>query len=182
MSRTHTHSQYVPRLFSGFKKSDSCCGRSRIVIVVSQGEVNVSGIAKNISNLKKNLLLCTTSAPVVHLLSHCFDSLFIIIKMPSIKQKFAGFLRQISNPSGAENVENSNTSRIPNSESNTGCFIQRYLNGESRLKQPDILFGRTGQELPCLRLCPLQSETIAAHTGPTGGLLSVNRGQKKSCD
>jgi len=49
---------------------------------------------------------------------------------------------------------------------------------ESRLKQPDILFGRTGQELPCLRLCPLQSETIAAHTGPTGGLLSVNRGQK----
>jgi len=56
-------------------------------------------------------------------------------------------------------------------------FYIRFFR-ESRLKQPDILFGRTGQELPCLRLCQLQSETIAAHTGPTGGLLSVNRGQK----
>lgn len=47
---------------------------------------------------------------------------------------------------------------------------------ESRLKQPDILFGRTGQELPCLRICPLQADVIATHTGPDGGLTTVNRG------
>lgn len=46
------------------------------------------------------------------------------------------------------------------------------------MKQPDILFGRTGQELPCLRLCSLQSEIIATHTGPDGGLTTVNRGQR----
>lgn len=49
---------------------------------------------------------------------------------------------------------------------------------ETRLKQPDILFGRTGQELPCLRLCTLQGEIIATHTGPDGGLTTVNRGQR----
>lgn len=46
------------------------------------------------------------------------------------------------------------------------------------MKQPDILFGRTGQELPCLRLCPLQGDIIATHTGPDGGLTTVNRGQR----
>lgn len=76
-------------------------------------------------------------------------------------------------------MENANQMKpLHTSDSNTGCFIQRYLNGESRLKQPDILFGRTGQELPCLRLCSLQSEIIATHTGPDGGLTTVNRGQR----
>ncbi|KAK4018773.1 hypothetical protein OUZ56_000816 [Daphnia magna] len=99
--------------------------------------------------------------------------------MPSIKQKFAGFFRQISNSGGGECLENANQMKpLHTSDSNTGCFIQRYLNGESRLKQPDILFGRTGQELPCLRLCSLQSEIIATHTGPDGGLTTVNRGQR----
>lgn len=46
------------------------------------------------------------------------------------------------------------------------------------MKQPDILFGRTGQELPCLRLCPLQSDIVSAFTGPDGGLTTVNRGQR----
>nr|CAH0101382.1 unnamed protein product [Daphnia galeata] len=99
--------------------------------------------------------------------------------MPSIKQKFAGFFRQISNSGGGECLENANQIKpIHPSDSNSGCFIQRYLNGESRLKQPDILFGRTGQELPCLRLCTLQGEIIATHTGPDGGLTTVNRGKR----
>ena len=49
---------------------------------------------------------------------------------------------------------------------------------ESRLKQPDILYGRTGQELPCLKLSCLQDELIAVHTGPDGGLTTVNKGEK----
>lgn len=53
-----------------------------------------------------------------------------------------------------------------------------FSSRESRLKQPDILFGRTGQELPCLRLCPFQGDIIATHTGPDGGLTTVNRGQR----
>lgn len=53
---------------------------------------------------------------------------------------------------------------------------------ESRMKQPDILFGRTGQELPCLRVSPLQSDVIAAYTGPDGGLTTVNRGERKHVD
>lgn len=58
-------------------------------------------------------------------------------------------------------------------------FLLVYnLDRESRLKQPDILFGRTGQELPCLRLCPLEVDVIATHTGPDGGLTTVNRGQR----
>lgn len=48
--------------------------------------------------------------------------------MPSIKQKFAGFLRQISHPGSGEN-ENANTPKSPSADSGTGCFIQRYLNG-----------------------------------------------------
>lgn len=50
------------------------------------------------------------------------------------------------------------------------------------MKQPDILFGRTGQELPCLRLCSLEPEVIASFTGPDGGLMTVNRGEKKHVD
>ena len=50
--------------------------------------------------------------------------------MPSIKQKFAGFFRQISNSGGGECLENANQIKpIHPSDSNSGCFIQRYLNG-----------------------------------------------------
>lgn len=50
--------------------------------------------------------------------------------MPSIKQKFAGFFRQISNSGGGECLENANQMKpLHTSDSNTGCFIQRYLNG-----------------------------------------------------
>jgi len=52
-------------------------------------------------------------------------------------------------------------------------------NRESRLKQPDILYGRTGQELPCLKICTMLNEVIAVDTGPDGGLTTVNRGKKK---
>ena len=53
------------------------------------------------------------------------------------------------------------------------------LNSESRLKQPDILYGRTGQELPCIKICSMLNEVIAVDTGPDGGLTTVNRGKKK---
>lgn len=52
------------------------------------------------------------------------------------------------------------------------------MSSESRLKQPDILYGRTGQELPCVRLNCLQDEIIAVHTGPDGGLTTVNKREK----
>lgn len=97
--------------------------------------------------------------------------------MPSIKQKFAGFLRHLSTPSTNDILEPS-LPKSPSIESNP-CFIQRYLNGESRLKQPDILYGRTGQELPCLKICTMLNEVIAVDTGPDGGLTTVNRGKKK---
>lgn len=97
--------------------------------------------------------------------------------MPSIKEKFAGFLRQLSTHSSGDILEPS-LPKSPSIEGNA-CFIQRYLNGESRLKQPDILYGRTGQELPCLKICSMLDEVIAVDTGPDGGLTTVNRGKKK---
>jgi len=103
--------------------------------------------------------------------------------MPSIRKKFAGFIRQFSNPSTSDCLDSSAGAHPPKSLSNldsSGCFIQRYLQGESRLKQPDILFGRTGQELPCLRLCSLQNHVVAAHTGPDSGLTSVNQGSQNA--
>jgi len=97
--------------------------------------------------------------------------------MPSIKQKFAGFLRQLSAPTNVGDILESSLPKSPSVESNA-CFIQRYLNGESRLKQPDILYGRTGQELPCIKISAMLDEVIAVDTGPSGGLTTVNRGKK----
>ena len=59
------------------------------------------------------------------------------------------------------------------------CIDWFHSGRESRLKQPDILYGRTGQELPCLKICSMLDEVIAVDTGPDGGLTTVNRGKKK---
>lgn len=93
-------------------------------------------------------------------------------------------MRQFSNPTASESLTDDGSQPPPYSASiiggENGCFIRRYLQGESRTKQPDILFGRTGQELPCLRLCPLQNLVVAAHTGPDNGLMSVNQGAQNA--
>ncbi|XP_022250579.1 PP2C-like domain-containing protein CG9801 isoform X1 [Limulus polyphemus] len=93
--------------------------------------------------------------------------------MPTLREKVAEFLRQVS--SGSErgcDVNSSCTSPT------TGTFIQKYLNGESRKRQPEIFFGKSCYELPVKEISKLSDHEIAAFTGPSGGLIEVNRVQR----
>lgn len=46
---------------------------------------------------------------------------------------------------------------------------------EVKRDHPDILFGKSCQELPVHGIASLSQEILAAHTGPKGGLTRVNR-------
>uniref|UniRef100_T1J1L7 PPM-type phosphatase domain-containing protein n=1 Tax=Strigamia maritima TaxID=126957 RepID=T1J1L7_STRMM len=93
--------------------------------------------------------------------------------MSSLKKKFAGFIRQISNPGISLDDE-----EIEEAPKSPGCFIQRYLNGEAKKIQPEILYNRSFQELPVRKISLLKPSVFAAYTGPQGGLTSVNRDQR----
>ena len=57
-----------------------------------------------------------------------------------------------------------------------GCFIQKYLNGESHKSGPTILSGKTGHDLPVYKVSDdLDLEVFATFTGPDGGLTSISR-------
>ncbi|XP_064093432.1 uncharacterized protein LOC135206119 isoform X3 [Macrobrachium nipponense] len=91
---------------------------------------------------------------------------------PSLKKKFVGLIRQISQTGGSHGVGNDQQHTIPRPDT----FIHKYLQGEVRSVQPAIVYGRTCEELPSSSLrCP-SAKVLAAFTGPGGGLASVNRG------
>lgn len=90
--------------------------------------------------------------------------------MSSIKKKVAGFIRQLSNP-GIPLDEGDEEPKSPT----TGSFIQRYLNGEMKRIQPEILCSKSYKDLPEKKIALLKPKVLAAHTGPQGGLTSVNR-------
>ncbi|KAG1685812.1 PP2C-like domain-containing protein [Nymphon striatum] len=56
----------------------------------------------------------------------------------------------------------------------SGCPPLRYR--EVKREHPDILFGKSCQELPVHDISKLSKEMFAACTGPKGGLTRVNRG------
>ncbi|KAG8235342.1 hypothetical protein J437_LFUL015850, partial [Ladona fulva] len=104
--------------------------------------------------------------------------------MPSLRKKVTEFLRQLS---ANNNVHFDPETSDTKDEKASGCFIQRYLNGEhkgglgpntttDRGKSVVYHGGRDGADLPVLRLKIPQPEVFAAFTGPDGGLTTVNRG------
>ncbi|XP_068212852.1 uncharacterized protein [Palaemon carinicauda] len=92
---------------------------------------------------------------------------------PSLKKKFVGLIRQISQTGGSQGVGgNDQQHTIPRPDT----FIHKYLQGETRSVQPAIVYGRTCEELPSSSLRGPSPKVLAAFTGPGGGLASVNRG------
>ncbi|XP_027218748.1 uncharacterized protein [Penaeus vannamei] len=91
---------------------------------------------------------------------------------PSLKKKFVGLIRQISQPGGSQALGSDHQHTIPRPDT----FIHKYLQGEMRGVQPDIVYGRTCEELPSRKLRRPRPKVLAAFTGPGGGLASVNRG------
>ncbi|XP_071528606.1 uncharacterized protein [Panulirus ornatus] len=91
---------------------------------------------------------------------------------PSLKKKFVGLIRQISQPGGSQGLGSDQHQTIPRPDT----FIHKYLQGEMRGVQPAIVYGRTCEELPSRPLRPPHLHIVAAFTGPGGGLTSVNRG------
>ncbi|XP_042225001.1 uncharacterized protein LOC121868428 isoform X2 [Homarus americanus] len=92
---------------------------------------------------------------------------------PSLKKKFVGLIRQISQPGGSGGLGgDQQQTTIPRPDT----FIHKYLQGEMRGVQPAIVYGRTCEELPSRALRSPRSHVLAAFTGPGGGLTSVNRG------
>uniref|UniRef100_A0A1B6KM56 PPM-type phosphatase domain-containing protein n=1 Tax=Graphocephala atropunctata TaxID=36148 RepID=A0A1B6KM56_9HEMI len=93
--------------------------------------------------------------------------------MPSFRQKVAGFIRQLSNPSENRPLEE----HQPRSTSD--CFIQRYLSGrEVNRDEPKIVHGRTAYDLPPRSLGVISKPVVTAMTGPNGGLTTVNQRQR----
>ena len=123
--------------------------------------------------------------------------------MPSIKKRVTGFIRQLSAPAGSNNsatggasthVEAANktgnktskpeikvtsatiTDEAFHQRAAAGCFIQKYLSGESHQAGPPILCGKTGHDLPVYKVSlELDPEVFATFTGPDGGLTSISR-------
>ncbi|KAK3923393.1 PP2C-like domain-containing protein [Frankliniella fusca] len=100
--------------------------------------------------------------------------------MPSLRKKVSSFIRQLS----VANQQRENVLSDPRSSTDTqnGCFIQRYLSGQDmRRMAPTILHGRNPHELPPKALGEPASgpdSIVAALTGPDGGLTTVNRKQR----
>ncbi|KAK8387343.1 hypothetical protein O3P69_018130 [Scylla paramamosain] len=90
---------------------------------------------------------------------------------PSLKKKFVGLIRQISQSGGGSGTGEAQ-STIPRPDT----FIHKYLQGECRGVQPTIVYGRSCEELPSRPLRTPRPQVLAAYTGPAGGLTSVNRG------
>jgi len=108
--------------------------------------------------------------------------------MPSIKKRVTGFIRQLSAPNAAAVAAQSEpqptakqraskATRRASCQADSGRygFIQRYLqSGESHASGPAIMSGKTGHDLPVLRLAlPLNEEVFAAFTGPEGGITAL---------
>uniref|UniRef100_A0A915KAF9 PPM-type phosphatase domain-containing protein n=1 Tax=Romanomermis culicivorax TaxID=13658 RepID=A0A915KAF9_ROMCU len=65
------------------------------------------------------------------------------------------------------------TDRSDNSEN--CCFIKKYLSGKGRRRaQPEVYCGKTGIDLPVLKLESLKPKILSAYTGPDGGLTNVS--------
>lgn len=103
--------------------------------------------------------------------------------MPSLRKKVSSFIRQLSvaNQQRENPIADGRGSRN-SSDSQNGCFIQRYLSGQDvRRMAPTILHGRNPHELPPKALGEPASgpeSIVAALTGPDGGLTTVNRKQR----
>ncbi len=105
--------------------------------------------------------------------------------MPSIKKRVTGFIRQFSAPNASNSEAKTKgkpeikvTSATITDEAfhkrAAGCFIQKYLNGESHTSGPDIFSGKTGNDLPVYKIVKgLDPEVFASFTGPEGGLTSI---------
>ena len=113
--------------------------------------------------------------------------------MPSIKKRVTGFIRQLSAPSGnGSNIGNAKnkpeikvTSATITDEAfhakaaQSGCFIQKYLDGETHGSGPQIYSGKTGHDLPVFPIKDLDLEVFATFTGPDGGLTSISNLEDK---
>ncbi|KAI5702093.1 hypothetical protein M8J75_016561 [Diaphorina citri] len=91
--------------------------------------------------------------------------------MPSFRQKFVGFIRQLSNTS-----DSARDSDVPDNASE--CFIQNYLKGSEKVNknEPVILHGKKPYEIPPMNIGAYDTNEIkAADTGPDGGLVTVNK-------
>ena len=113
--------------------------------------------------------------------------------MPSIKKRVTGFIRQLSAPSGT-NGTNLSTKNKPEIKvtsatitdeafhakaAQAGCFIQKYLDGETHGSGPQIFSGKTGHDLPVFAIKDLDPEVFATFTGPDGGLTSISNLEDK---
>lgn len=99
--------------------------------------------------------------------------------MPTLREKIAGLLRQI--PPHTDNSKNENNNAGVSTQAGSTpqeSFIQKYLNGQIKRNQPEIIFGKCCYDLPMKKVSKLSKVVLAAHTGPSGGLTRVNRKQK----
>nr|XP_050023143.1 PP2C-like domain-containing protein CG9801 [Dermacentor andersoni] len=98
--------------------------------------------------------------------------------MPTLRDKLADFLRQLS--TGTERAGADPKAECPSPTSATATFMQRYLNGEGLPKQPEIVHSKSCYDLPNRDIAPLSKRILAAYTGPSGGLTGVNRGPHRA--
>ncbi|XP_077549554.1 PP2C-like domain-containing protein CG9801 [Haemaphysalis longicornis] len=98
--------------------------------------------------------------------------------MPTLRDKLADFLRQLS--TGTERTGADPKPECPSPTSATATFMQRYLNGEGLPKQPEIVHSKSCYDLPNRDVAPLSKRILAAYTGPSGGLTQVNRGPMRA--
>ena len=114
--------------------------------------------------------------------------------MPSIKKRVTGFIRQLSAPSGngtnmTNNAKNKPEIKVTSATitdeafhakaAQSGCFIQKYLDGETHGSGPQIYSGKTGHDLPVFPIKDLDLEVFATFTGPDGGLTSISNLEDK---
>lgn len=117
--------------------------------------------------------------------------------MPSIKKRVTGFIRQFSNVTNNTSAGSSSSSSVGKKDKpeikvtsatitdeafhkKAGCFIQKYLDGDPHRSGPDILCGKTGNDLPVYTVVDqLDPEVFATFTGPDGGLTSISKLEDK---
>ncbi|KAF2365697.1 PPM-type phosphatase domain [Trinorchestia longiramus] len=91
-----------------------------------------------------------------------------MLEGPSFKKKFVDLFRQISQ---SGNVDRRGRACPP---SRPDTFIHKYLHGECRAAQPEVLSGRSCDDIPAVQIGQIPSHVYSAFTGPGGGLASVN--------